>query len=115
MRSTPLRRLLREHFGLDADRDAAEISRRLVNLLAKAEADPSGTVRGQRHTMLNDSDINATRHARAAVGAVLASVVGQTALFVSGGAEHPGPAGGGPVAAILRVDAQAGALPRAGF
>ena len=99
-----LRGLLSSRFGLDADRDAALIAQRLVNVLAKAEADPSGLVRGERHTMLNDSDINATRHARAAVGAVLASVVGQTALYVSGGAEHQGPPGGGPVAAILRVD-----------
>ncbi len=99
-----VRTLLREAFDLDADRDAAQLSARLVNLLAKAEASPGGSVRGQRHTMLNDSDINATRHARAAVGGVLASVVGHTALYVSGGAEHQGPPGGGPVAAILRVD-----------
>jgi cyanuric acid amidohydrolase len=98
-----LRGLLASRFGLDADRDATQVQQRLVNVLAKAEADPSGLVRGERHTMLNDSDINATRHARAAVGAVLASVVGQTALYVSGGAEHQGPPGGGPVAAILRV------------
>lgn len=76
---------------------------RLVNLLAKAEASPDGRVRGERHTMLNDSDINATRHARAAVGGVLASLAGHTALYVSGGAEHQGPAGGGPVAAILHL------------
>lgn len=77
---------------------------RLVNVFAKAEADPSGLVRGARHTMLNDSDINNTRHARAAVGAVVASCVGQTMVYVSGGAEHQGPAGGGPVAVIARVD-----------
>jgi cyanuric acid amidohydrolase len=99
-----LRTLLRQAFDLDADRDAEALAKRLVNLLAKAEASPSGAVRGQRHTMLNDSDINATRHARAVVGGVLASVVGHTALYVSGGAEHQGPPGGGPVAAILRVD-----------
>jgi cyanuric acid amidohydrolase len=75
-----------------------------VNLLAKAEASPDGRVRDTRHTMLNDSDIHSTRHARAVVGGVLASVAGHTALYVSGGAEHQGPAGGGPVAAILRVD-----------
>ena len=63
---------------------------------------PDGTVRGARHTMLNDSDINSTRHARAAVGAVIASVIGQTAVYVSGGAEHQGPPGGGPVAVIAR-------------
>jgi cyanuric acid amidohydrolase len=76
----------------------------LVNLLAKAEASPDGRVRGERHTMLQDSDINSTRHARAAVGGVLASIAGHTALYVSGGAEHQGPPGGGPVAAIVRVD-----------
>ena len=99
-----VRRLLRDAFGLDADVDATRLADRLVNLYAKAEASPDGAVRGQRHTMLDDSDINATRHARAAVGGVLASVVGQTALYVSGGAEHQGPPGGGPVAAIVRVD-----------
>jgi len=98
-----VRTLLRTHFGLDPERDADAIASRLVNLLAKAEASPDGRVRGARHTMLNDSDINSTRHARAAVGGVLASVVGRTALYVSGGAEHQGPPGGGPVAAIVRM------------
>jgi cyanuric acid amidohydrolase len=99
-----VRRLLCTAFELDPERDANAVAQRLVNLLAKAEASPSGRVRDARHTMLNDSDIHSTRHARAVVGGVLASVVGHTALYVSGGAEHQGPAGGGPVAAILRVD-----------
>lgn len=98
-----VRGLLRDAFGLDADRDVQAVSSRLINLLAKAEASPNGRVRDVRHTMLNDSDLHSTRHARAAVGAVLASVTGQTALYVSGGAEHQGPPGGGPVAAIVRV------------
>jgi len=84
--------------GLDAD----TAPKRIVNVFAKAEASPNGMVRGARHTMLNDSDINSTRHARAAVGAVIASVVGQTTVYVSGGAEHQGPPGGGPVAVIAR-------------
>lgn len=100
-----VRRLLREAFTLDADRDEDALARRVVNLLAKAEASPDGLVRGARHTMLNDSDINSTRHARAAVGGALATVAGCTSLYVSGGAEHQGPPGGGPVAAIIRVDA----------
>jgi cyanuric acid amidohydrolase len=99
-----VRTLLRDAFGLDAERDAQALAARLVNLLAKAEASPDGRVRDARHTMLNDSDIHSTRHARAVVGGVLASVAGHTALYVSGGAEHQGPAGGGPVAAILRMD-----------
>jgi cyanuric acid amidohydrolase len=75
---------------------------RLVAVLAKAEAARGGTIRGARHTMLDDSDIQASRHARALVGGVLAAVAGTTLLFVSGGAEHQGPDGGGPVAVIAR-------------
>lgn len=73
---------------------------RLVALLAKAEAGTSGRLRGYRHTMLDDSDISSTRHARAFVGGVLAGLVGHGEIFVSGGAEHQGPDGGGPVAVI---------------
>jgi len=90
--------------GFDPDRDASAIAARVLNVFAKSEAAPGGTVRGARHTMLNDSDIHSTRHARAAVGAVLASVVGQTAIYVSGGAEHQGPPGGGPFAIVSRAD-----------
>ncbi len=75
---------------------------RVVAVLAKAEAARSGTIRGARHTMLDDSDIQASRHARAMVGGALAAVAGTTLLFVSGGAEHQGPDGGGPVAVIVR-------------
>ena len=75
---------------------------RLVNIFAKAEASPDGSVRGFRHTMLEDSDIGATRHARAAVGGLISGLAGTGAVYVSGGAEHQGPPGGGPVAAIAR-------------
>ncbi|MDX2255375.1 MAG: ring-opening amidohydrolase [Pseudanabaenaceae cyanobacterium bins.39] len=75
----------------------------VVNIFAKAEADPSGKILGRRHTMLEDSDINHTRVARAVVGAVVASVVQDPMVYVSGGSEHQGPAGGGPVAAIARL------------
>ncbi|HEY4066622.1 MAG TPA: ring-opening amidohydrolase [Burkholderiaceae bacterium] len=100
--AAPVRECLRR-LGLDPDRDAAAIAERVLNVFAKSEAAPDGTVRDARHTMLNDSDIHSTRHARAAVGAVLASVVGQTALYVSGGAEHQGPPGGGPFAIVARA------------
>jgi cyanuric acid amidohydrolase len=76
---------------------------RLVNIFAKAEASPDGIVRGYRHTMLDDSDIGATRHARAAVGGLIGGLAGTGAVYVSGGAEHQGPPGGGPVAAIARL------------
>jgi cyanuric acid amidohydrolase len=75
---------------------------RLVALLAKAEAGTSGQLRGYRHTMLDDSDISSTRHARGFVAGVLASLTGHAEIFVSGGAEHQGPDGGGPVALIAR-------------
>lgn len=81
---------------LDADQ-----RRRLVALLAKADPGAAGSLRGRRHTMLDDSDIAATRHARAFVGGALAGLVGHAELFVSGGAEHQGPDGGGPVAVIV--------------
>lgn len=74
----------------------------IVAVLAKAEPDPRGHIRGACHIMLDDSDIAATRHARALVGGVFAGRVGHTALFVSGGAEHQGPPGGGPLAIIAR-------------
>lgn len=72
----------------------------LVAVLAKAEASASGLIRGKRHTMLEDSDISSTRHARGFVGGLLAGLIGHTEIFVSGGAEHQGPDGGGPVAII---------------
>ena len=75
----------------------------VVAVLAKAEASPSGEIRGRRHTMLDDSDIHSTRHARALVGGALAGAIGDTLLYVSGGAEHQGPAGGGPLAIIGAV------------
>jgi cyanuric acid amidohydrolase len=76
---------------------------RIVNVLAKADPSPDGLVRGWRHTMLDDTDISATRHARAAVGGMIAGVTGCPAIYVSGGAEHQGPPGGGPVAVISRL------------
>jgi cyanuric acid amidohydrolase len=75
----------------------------LVNIFAKAEASPNGSVRGFRHTMLEDTDISATRHARAAVGGLISGLSGTGAIYVSGGAEHQGPPGGGPVAAIAQL------------
>ena len=74
---------------------------RLKALLAKAEASHDGRLRGYRHTMLDDSDISSTRHARAFVCGALAALLGHAEVYVSGGAEHQGPDGGGPVALIV--------------
>jgi len=86
-------------FSGQLDRGSAS---RVDAVLAKAEASRSGLIRGARHIMGDDSDIQSTRHARALVGGVLAAGIGLTDLFVSGGAEHQGPDGGGPVAVIAR-------------
>ena len=88
--------------GLNIDKlPTEEDKKRIVNILAKAEASPDGYVRNRRNTMLTDSDINHTRHARAVVNGVIASIVGDPMVYVSGGAEHQGPAGGGPIAVII--------------
>jgi cyanuric acid amidohydrolase len=75
----------------------------VLQVFAKAEADPSGTIRGKRHTMSTDSDIHGTRHARAAVGGLIAGLTGDTQIYVSGGAEGQGPPGGGSLCIVYRV------------
>jgi cyanuric acid amidohydrolase len=82
---------------------AAVDAERIVAIFAKAEAPPNGMLRGRRTTMLSDADINYERHARAALGAVIASVTGDAAIFVSGGTEHQCKPGEAPIAAIVRV------------
>jgi len=74
----------------------------LAALFVKCEADRTGLIRGQPHTMLNDGDMNPQRHIRGALGAIVAAVTADTRAFVSGGAEHQGPDGGGLIAAIAR-------------
>jgi cyanuric acid amidohydrolase len=80
----------------------AEASR-IVAVFAKAEASPTGAIRGRRNTMLSDADINYERHARAALGAVIASITLDPAIFVSGGTEHQCAPGEAPIAAIVRA------------
>ena len=75
---------------------------RVAAVLAKAEASLDGQILGVRHTMLQDSDISPTRMARAVVAGVIASTTKNPLVYVSGGAEHQGPPGGGPIAVISR-------------
>jgi cyanuric acid amidohydrolase len=86
-------------FNADPQIPAAEAGR-IRAAFVKCEADRTGTIRGRSHTMLNDGDMNEQRHIRGAVGAIMASVLNETAIFVSGGAEHQGPDGGGLIAII---------------
>jgi cyanuric acid amidohydrolase len=95
-----------EDAGLKRDGNARlskKDTQRVVNVFAKAGVHPSGLVRGRRTTMLTDSDISSTRHARAVVNAVISSIVGDPMVYVSGGNEHQGPLGGGPVSVIVRI------------
>ena len=69
-------------------------------VFAKAEA--LAVLRGYRTTMYSDADIHYERHARAAVGAVIASVIGRSTIFVSGGTEHQCAPGAAPIAVIAR-------------
>jgi barbiturase len=78
-----------------------DLKGRLVNLFLKCEADPTGRVRGRRNIMLDDSDVHWHRQIKACVGGVAAAVAGDPAIFVSVSAAPQGPAGGGPVAAIV--------------
>jgi cyanuric acid amidohydrolase len=75
----------------------------IVNVFAKAQASDDGTIRGRRHVIHDDSDINATRHARAVVSSVVGATTGDPLSYVSGGAEHQGPDGGGPLALIANI------------
>lgn len=75
----------------------------LIQIFAKAEADPTGMINQKyRHTMLTDSDVQSTRHARAAVGGLIAGVSGDCCVYVSGGAEGQGPRGGGGLCVVVR-------------
>jgi cyanuric acid amidohydrolase len=81
---------------------AADVHR-IRGVLVKCEPDRHGVVPGHRHTMLDDTDINAQRHIRGAVGGLVAGVMGDGRIFVSGGAEHQGPDGGGLIAVIAEI------------
>lgn len=89
--------------GLEFDAEPGEDQRaRIAAVFAKAEAPIGGMLRGYRTTMLSDADINYERHARAALGSVIASVTSDPRIFVSGGTEHQCPPGQAPIAAIVR-------------
>jgi cyanuric acid amidohydrolase len=77
---------------------------RILNVFAKAQVPLDGLLRGRRTTLLTDSDLN-TRPARAVLGTLIASVVGDPAIYASAGwGYHQGPTGGGVAAAIVAVE-----------
>jgi cyanuric acid amidohydrolase len=64
----------------------------------KAGLAPDGRLRGQRTTIFS-SDLEPDKHMRAAASGVLGALLGDTRSFISGGAEHQAPPGGGLFAA----------------
>lgn len=91
--------------GLRFDLDPSEADRKsIVNVFAKAVVPSHGFCRGRRFAMHDDSDIG-TKPARAIGNAIIASVIGDTMNYVSGGEvdSHSGPSDGNPIAAIIRV------------
>ena len=100
-----VRRALRSA-GMEFERELTpDQQQRVVNVFAKAVIPSSGECRGRRFTMLNDADIGNTP-GPAIVNALIASVVGDTMVYVSGGEvdSHSGPPGGNPVSVIVRAD-----------
>jgi len=78
--------------------------KRVVNVFAKAVVPSHGMCRDRRFVMHDDSDIG-TKPARAIGNAIIASVIGDTMNYVSGGEvdSHSGPPDGNPISAIIRV------------
>ena len=86
--------------GLPDEKDLAE---RLVHVFAKSVIPGSDQIRGQRITLLDDTD--AYQIGKALGGMLIASVTGRTTNYVSGGERnsHQGPPGGNIVAAVVRT------------
>ena len=82
--------------------DEGDLSR-LVHVFAKSVIPGSDQIRGQRITLLDDTD--AYQIGKALGGMLVASVTGRTTNYVSGGERnsHQGPPGGNIVAAVVRT------------
>jgi cyanuric acid amidohydrolase len=80
-------------------------SRRVAAAFLKAGVAPDGRLRGNRTTVFS-SDLDPDKHMRAAASGVLGALLGDTRFFVSGGAEHQAPPGGGVFAVILNSESE---------
>ena len=77
----------------------------VICAFGKGHIPADGRLRGWRTTLLTDSDLGPWP-ARAVLGSVIASVIGDPAVYVSAGIGfHEGPPGGGSIAVIARVQA----------
>ena len=73
---------------------------RIVAAFFKAGLASNGRLRGSRTTVYS-SDLDHDKHLRAAASGVLGALLGETRVFISGGAEHQAPPGGCIFAAII--------------
>jgi len=91
---------LRFNGGLPDEKDVAD---RLVHVFAKSVIPGSDQIRGNRITLLDDTD--AYQIGKALGGMLIASVTGRTTNYVSGGERnsHQGPPGGNIIAAVART------------
>jgi len=74
-------------------------------VLFKGDPARSGLLRGERQVMWHDSDVHPLRHLRAVMSGVIGAAIGSTRIFVSAGAEHQGPQGGGTLAVFAEPSA----------
>ena len=75
----------------------------VICVFGKGHIPANGRLRGWRTTLLTNSDLG-PRPARAVLGSVIASVIGDPAVYVSAGIGfHEGPPGGGSIAVIARA------------
>ncbi|HVE49485.1 MAG TPA: ring-opening amidohydrolase [Casimicrobiaceae bacterium] len=90
--------------GIPVETTVSESDRdRIINVFAKGQIPVHGRVRGRRTTLLTDTDLN-TRPSRAVLGAVVASVVGDPAIYASAGMSyHQGPIGAGVASVVARI------------
>ncbi|MFM7345258.1 MAG: ring-opening amidohydrolase [Tagaea sp.] len=77
--------------------------KRLVACLAKSGPPPGGKLRGVDLAFDADPSQSPLRRVRGGLGSLIAAVTGEPQVFVSGGAEHQGPPGGGIFAAIASI------------
>jgi cyanuric acid amidohydrolase len=88
---------------LDADPQLNAASRsRLIACLAKSGPPADGRLRGVDLAFTADPTQSPLRRVRGGLGSLIAAATGEPRVFVSGGAEHQGPPGGGIFAAIAR-------------
>lgn len=89
--------------GLDANPQLSASARaRLIACLAKSGPPPDGRLRGVDLAFGADPTQSPLRRVRGGLGSLIAAATGEPRVFVSGGAEHQGPPGGGIFAAIAR-------------